>query len=55
MPAGPASDASFRQIAAEPAGRIAGARLVKLDWAGHLPSLERPDRLNPLLLDFLRQ
>jgi len=24
-------------------------------WAGHLPSLERPDRLNPLLLDFLRQ
>jgi len=27
---------------------------VSLDWAGHLPSLESPDRLNPVLLDALR-
>jgi pimeloyl-ACP methyl ester carboxylesterase len=27
---------------------------VELEWAGHLPSLERPELLNPLLLDFLR-
>jgi pimeloyl-ACP methyl ester carboxylesterase len=45
--------ADFRQIAVELADRITGARLVELDWAGHLPSLERPDLLNPLLLDFL--
>jgi pimeloyl-ACP methyl ester carboxylesterase len=44
----------FREIAAELAERITGARHVELDWAGHLPSLERPDLVNPLLLDFLR-
>jgi 3-oxoadipate enol-lactonase len=32
---------------------IPDARLVELDWAGHLPSLEDPDRFNPILLDFL--
>lgn len=45
----------FREIAVELAGRIAGARHVELGWAGHLPSLERPDAVNPLLLDFLRR
>jgi 3-oxoadipate enol-lactonase len=45
----------FREIAADLAKRITGARHVELDWAGHLPSLERPDELNPLLLDFLRR
>jgi pimeloyl-ACP methyl ester carboxylesterase len=33
--------------------RIPGARHRELDWAGHLPSMERPDELNPLLLTFL--
>jgi 3-oxoadipate enol-lactonase len=44
----------FRQIAAQLADLIPAARLVELDWAGHLPSMERPDAVNPLLLDFLR-
>jgi pimeloyl-ACP methyl ester carboxylesterase len=43
----------FTQIAAELAGRLPHARHVTLDWAGHLPSLERPDAFNALLLDFL--
>jgi len=43
----------FREIAAELAGRLPRARHVELDWAGHLPSLERPDVINALLLDFL--
>ena len=33
---------------------IPGARLERIDGAGHLPSLERPDELNRLLVDFLR-
>jgi len=36
------------------AGAIPGARLETIEGAGHLPSLERPDELNRLLLDFLR-
>ncbi|MGH3072552.1 MAG: alpha/beta fold hydrolase [Gaiellaceae bacterium] len=32
---------------------IPGARLATIEGAGHLPSLERPDELNRLLLDFL--
>jgi pimeloyl-ACP methyl ester carboxylesterase len=32
---------------------IPGARLETIEGAGHLPSLERPDELNALLLDFL--
>ena len=43
----------FGEIAADLAGRLPGARHVELDWAGHLPSLERPDVINALLLDFL--
>jgi 3-oxoadipate enol-lactonase len=43
----------FTEIAAELAGRLPRARHVALDWAGHLPSLERPDVINALLLDFL--
>jgi 3-oxoadipate enol-lactonase len=43
----------FREIAVELAGRIPGARHLELDWAGHLPSMERPDEINSLLLDFL--
>jgi len=36
------------------ATEIPGARLETIEGAGHLPSLERPDELNRLLLDFLR-
>ena len=36
------------------ATEIPGARLEQIEGAGHLPSLERPDELNRLLLDFLR-
>ncbi|MFC7548122.1 alpha/beta fold hydrolase [Plantactinospora sp. GCM10030261] len=45
--------ADFREIAADLSTRIPGARHVELDWAGHLPSLERPDAVTPLLTDFL--
>lgn len=43
----------FTESAAHLAANIPAARHTVLDWAGHLPSLEDPDRLNPLLLDFL--
>jgi pimeloyl-ACP methyl ester carboxylesterase len=45
--------ADFRQIAVELSEQLADARLLELAWAGHLPSLERPDALNPVLIDFL--
>jgi 3-oxoadipate enol-lactonase len=45
--------AYFNQIAEYLGQQIAAARVVRLDWAGHLPSLEDPARLNPVLLDFL--
>ena len=35
-------------------GAIPGARLETIEGAGHLPSLERPDELNRVLLEFLR-
>ena len=35
------------------AAELPEARYLELDWAGHLPSLERPDLINPILLDFL--
>jgi 3-oxoadipate enol-lactonase len=44
----------FHEIAVALSKRIPGARHVELDWAGHLPSLERPEAVNPLLIDFLR-
>jgi pimeloyl-ACP methyl ester carboxylesterase len=43
----------FREIAATLQEILRDAKLIELDWAGHLPSLERPDRINPLLIDFL--
>jgi pimeloyl-ACP methyl ester carboxylesterase len=43
----------FRETADHLAATIPGARLITLDRAGHLPSLEDPARLNPILLDFL--
>ena len=36
------------------AGELPDARLETIAGAGHLPSLERPDELNRLLLDFLQ-
>jgi pimeloyl-ACP methyl ester carboxylesterase len=45
--------ADFRQIAVQLSEQLADARLLELAWAGHLPSLERPDALNPVLIDFL--
>jgi 3-oxoadipate enol-lactonase len=43
----------FAGIGDELARRVPGASRVRLEWAGHLPSLEDPGRFNPLLLDFL--
>jgi 3-oxoadipate enol-lactonase len=47
--------ADFRQIAAQLSDQLADARHLELAWAGHLPSLERPDALNPVLIDFLHE
>lgn len=44
----------FTETAAVLAEGIRGAEAVELDWAGHLPSLERPDAVLALLLDVLR-
>ncbi|WP_229075323.1 alpha/beta fold hydrolase [Actinoplanes sp. DH11] len=43
----------FQEIAAHLAGSLPHARHLHLPWAGHLPSLERPDLINPLLIEFL--
>ncbi|WP_406041625.1 alpha/beta hydrolase [Micromonospora sp. NBC_00898] len=45
----------FRQIAVRLSKELADARHVEIDWAGHLPSLERPEAVTRLLLDFLRE
>lgn len=47
--------ADFRSIAAHLARRLPDARRLDLAWAGHLPSLERPEAVNPVLVDFLRE
>lgn len=44
----------IRAMAEALAAAIPGARAVTIEGAGHLPSLERPDELNRLLLDFLQ-
>jgi pimeloyl-ACP methyl ester carboxylesterase len=44
----------FRTVAEVLARQIGGAELTRLPWAGHLPSLERPDAVITLLLDVLR-
>jgi pimeloyl-ACP methyl ester carboxylesterase len=44
----------FRDIAAVLSERLANAHRLDLAWAGHLPSLERPDEVTPVLIDFLR-
>ena len=40
-------------IATHLAGTIGDARLVTVAEASHLPSLERPEEVNPILLEFL--
>jgi len=47
--------ADFRQIAANLTSRLPNARHLELAWAGHLPSLERPEAVNPILIDFLNE
>jgi 3-oxoadipate enol-lactonase len=44
----------MQNVAAHLAERIPGAEHLLLDWAGHLPALERPDAVRALLLDVLR-
>jgi pimeloyl-ACP methyl ester carboxylesterase len=43
----------FGRVADLLAAQIAGAQQRELDWAGHLPNLEDPDRFDPLLLEFV--
>ncbi|MFG1946439.1 alpha/beta fold hydrolase [Nonomuraea sp. NPDC048826] len=43
----------FRESARHLADRLEGAELVELEWAGHLPALERPEEVTRLLLDYL--
>jgi pimeloyl-ACP methyl ester carboxylesterase len=44
----------MQAVAEKLAREIPGARLETIEGAGHLPSLERPDELNRLLLELLR-
>jgi pimeloyl-ACP methyl ester carboxylesterase len=44
----------MKAVAERLAAEIPGAQLATIEGAGHLPSLERRDELNRLLLDFLR-
>lgn len=44
----------FRELGQDLARGVAGAQLVTLPGLGHLPLLECPDRVIPLLRDFLR-
>jgi 3-oxoadipate enol-lactonase len=43
----------FGQVALRLAGLLPDTRAVHLPWAGHLPTLERPDELNALITQFL--
>jgi 3-oxoadipate enol-lactonase len=43
----------FRAIAVHLAHTMPNARLVELDWAGHLPSLERPKETTDLIVEAL--
>ncbi len=46
----PRPRSTSRRLARRLAERMPRARLVELDWAGHLPSLERPAEITDLLL-----
>ena len=45
----------MQRMAAFVAAQIPGAAHRRLDWAGHLPSIEDPVRLMPVLLGFLSE
>ncbi len=45
----------FRAIARHLATTIPDAQLVTLPWAGHLPSLERPEETSELVTDYLAE
>lgn len=45
----------FRQIAVHLTHQLAEARHLELAWAGHLPSLERSETVNQILIDFLHE
>jgi 3-oxoadipate enol-lactonase len=45
----------FREIAASLPSLFPDTRHVELPWAGHLPSLERPGEVTPLLVGFLAE
>ncbi|MEU4064581.1 alpha/beta hydrolase [Streptomyces wedmorensis] len=45
----------FRAVAAELVSLLPAARSLDLDWAGHLPSLERPEETARLLIAFLAE
>ncbi|WP_030318435.1 alpha/beta fold hydrolase [Streptomyces flavochromogenes] len=45
----------FRAVADDLTRLLPGARRVDLDWAGHLPALERPDETARLLAAFLAE
>ena len=47
--------ADMRSIAAHVANAVEGARLVEVAGAAHLPSLEKPEEVNALLLAFLSE
>jgi pimeloyl-ACP methyl ester carboxylesterase len=51
---GEADVEDMRAIAVHVASSIEEAQLVSIAQAAHLPSLERPDSVNPLVLKFLR-
>jgi 3-oxoadipate enol-lactonase len=45
----------FREIAASLPSLFPDARHIELPWAGHLPSMERPGEVTPLLAGFLAE
>jgi 3-oxoadipate enol-lactonase len=49
---GAADRPEMRELAGSLAAALPNARLETIAGAGHLPSIERPDELNALLLDF---
>jgi len=44
----------FQAVAAHVAETMPNARHIHLDWAGHLPSVERPEVITALITDFCR-
>jgi pimeloyl-ACP methyl ester carboxylesterase len=51
---GEADELAPAPLAAEIAGGISGARLVRVPGCGHLSTLEKPDQVTPALLQWLR-